>query len=436
MSLLNSKKDDVFSRLQQENERLKKSIQELSILNELSSVISSTMSLNKIMDKVVSASVKAINAEQGTIHLLDKDTEAADPFKTLIRKADETTPKSKYRLDVELSGWMIKNRQPLRINDFDNNKQFINRQTGDLKIRTLLSVPLVCKGELIGVLNLYNKKGDGEFSNNDQRLLSIIASQSAQVLENARLYEQEKDFLQIAQELEMARSIQIKLLPKDSPEIAGFDIAGASYAAKDVGGDYFDFIELDSGRWCIALGDVSGKGIPASLLMSYLQATIRNQAVSNTTIVDCISKANDVLCRNTEANKFVTLFGGVLDPHTKTFNYINAGHNFPYHVKHNGELEELKVGGLIMGMLPSCLYEDDTIQLEPGDLIVMYSDGVTEAENELEDMYGEKRLRELIVKNRELSARGLVDQIYNEVKNFEGQTSRADDITLVALRAL
>ncbi len=433
---LQNNKEDIVAGLKKENDRLKESIQELSTLNELSAVITSTMSLDNILNKVVSSSVKAINAEQGTIHLLDKSDEAADPFKTLIRKADETTPQDRFRLDVELSGWMLAKRQPLLVNDFDSDKRFLNREAGDLKIKTLLSVPLVCKGKLVGVLNLFNKKNTSGFSQNDQRLLTIIASQSAQVIEHARLYEQEKHLLQIEKELEMAHEIQSRLLPKESPAVPGFDIAGASYAAKNVGGDYYDFIELEGGRWFIVLGDVSGKGIPAALLMSHLQATIRNQAMSDQTLVECISKSNNFLYLNTEGNKFVTLFGGILNPARQEFNYINAGHNFPYHLKKDGTLEPLKVGGLIMGIMPDVPYEDGTVKISRDELVVIYSDGVTEADNEFDDMFGEERLQELIAKHHKKSASELVAVIYDAVQQHEGSTDRDDDITIVVIKAV
>lgn len=433
---MQNNKEDIVAGLKKENDRLKESIQELSTLNELSAVITSTMSLDNILNKVVSSSVKAINAEQGTIHLLDKSDAGADPFKTLIRKADETTPQDRFRLDVELSGWMLAKRQPLLVNDFDSDKRFLNREAGDLKIKTLLSVPLVCKGKLVGVLNLFNKKNTSGFSQNDQRLLTIIASQSAQVIEHARLYEQEKHLLQIEKELEMAHEIQSRLLPKESPAVPGFDIAGASYAAKNVGGDYYDFIELEGGRWFIVLGDVSGKGIPAALLMSHLQATIRNQAMSDQTLVECISKSNNFLYLNTEGNKFVTLFGGILNPARQEFNYINAGHNFPYHLKKDGTLEPLKVGGLIMGIMPDVPYEDGTVKIVRDELVVIYSDGVTEADNEFDDMFGEERLQELIAKHHKKSASELVAVIYDAVKQHEGSTDRDDDITIVVIKAV
>ncbi len=426
---------DELGQLKEENGRLKKSIEDLWTINQLARIISTTLPVHQILDKVVSGSVKAIGAAQGAISLLDETETGHDQFKTLIRKVDETDFTKKYRLDQDLSGWMIKNRKALLINDFSKNTTFKGKHSAVEKIHSILSVPLLCKGKLIGVLSLFNKKSNREFSKNDQRLLSIIASQSAQVIENARLYEQEKQLRQFEQELEMAQSIQNRLLPKESPKIAGIDLAGISYAAKEVGGDYFDFIELGNGRWGIALGDVSGKGIPAALLMANLQATLRNQALNHSSIVECVEKTNQFLYLNTESHKFATLFFGVLDSKTKDFNYVNAGHNFPFHLLKNGQFEQLEAGGLVMGLQPTSVYDEGNIHLEPGDVLVIFSDGVTEAEDESETLFGEERLQKIIAKNKSLSSQEIMAEIYKEVKNFQSGMEQDDDITLVVLKA-
>lgn len=433
------KRSEELTKLKAENERLKKSIEDLLTINNLARLISSTMPVEEILDTVVSVSVKAIGAAQGTISLLDEQV-MDDPFKTLVRKADETHFTQKYRLDQELSGWMLKHRKALLINDFQNNRTFRGEYEKVAEIQSLLSVPLLCKGKLIGVLNLFNKKekGDknGEFFQNDQRLLSIIASQSAQVIENARLYEQEQQLFQIEQEVKTARTIQERLLPKEAPVIPGFEVAGVSYSAKNVGGDYFDFVELDDQRWVIALGDVSGKGIPASLLMASVQATLRNQALTTDTLVECVAKSNQYLYQTTESTKFVTLFCGILDAKAQSFNYVNAGHNFPLYLDKNGSIQNLETGGLMLGIVPEAAFEDAAVKFQPGEIIVIYSDGVTEAENQLEDMFGEKRLAKALQDYKHESANAIMTRIYQQVKEFEGQDKQDDDITLVVIKAV
>ncbi|MFQ5865529.1 MAG: GAF domain-containing SpoIIE family protein phosphatase [bacterium] len=435
MSVTKKIKNEELKKLLSENERLKKSIEDLWTINQLARIISSTIPVEQILDKVVSVSVKAIGAEQGTIHLLE-EKQSDDPFKTLIRKAASSKMGVKYRLDDELSGWMIKNRKPLVINDSSHAQTMYGKHTVAQGIRSILSVPLMCKGKLIGVVNLFNKKEGGQFSKGDQRLLSIIASQSAQVIENARLYEEEKQLRYFEQQLEMAHNIQIGLLPKKSPQIECIDLAGKSIPAKIVGGDYFDFIELTDDRLGVALGDVSGKGIPAALLMSNLQATLRGQALINSSCKECIDQANYLLYTNTDPEKFVTLFYGVLDCKNKTMHYVNAGHNFPFLLDHRGKFVQLEIGGVVMGMFPDYPFEEGQLQLRSGEIIVMYSDGVTEAENEQEDQFGEKRIKQIVRQYRHSSAKEIIEKICESVDEFTGSIEQADDITLVVLKVL
>lgn len=435
MGMMKKTGDDELEKLRSENQRLKKSIEDLWAINQLARMISSTMPVNDILGHVVSVSVKAVNAQQGTISLVD-ESEGQDPFKTLIRKANNTSFEGRFRLDEELSGWMMHNRKPLLINNFDENTTFTGSHSKVKRIESLLSVPLQCKGKFIGILNLFNKKEGQGFTADDQRLLSIIGSQSAQVIENARLYEQERKLIQVEQELEMARTIQMGLLPKEKPEIPGFDVAGMSYAAKDVGGDYFDFIRLNDDEHGIALGDVSGKGVPAALLMSNIQATLRSQALLNPSITDCIALANHFLYLNTESNKFATLFYGILNCRDKSFHYVNAGHNFPFYLDEKGDFHTLEIGGLVLGMIPECSFDSARITFQPGEIVVIFSDGVTEAENLFEEQFGEERLKSIIHKNRHLSATELMKKIYGEVESFEGNKNQEDDITLVVIKAV
>ena len=186
--------------LEKEIQHLRKTVEDLGTINQLAQIISSTMQLDQILNKVVAASVKAIKAEQGTISLLanqKEKEETGDPFKTMIRKGGASRQRGRYRLDDHLSGWMLSNRKPLTINDVKNDNTLKGLQLLNEEIQSILSVPLMCKGNLIGVLNIFNKKDVGGFSNDDQRLLSIIASQSAQIIENARLYEKEKQMFKI-----------------------------------------------------------------------------------------------------------------------------------------------------------------------------------------------------------------------------------------------
>lgn len=245
--------------------KLKLAVKELSILNDIATAVSTTHDLNQVIELIVHECVNHLNVEQGAIMLIDQ-TETDDQFHTIVREIDTDTDVVPYHFGVQLSGWMIKNQKPLLINDFINDDRFINLHDKDFAINSLLSVPLKTKGTLIGVLNAFNKMSEDGFTLEDQRMLSIVATQSAQVLENARLYDEEQSLKKIEEELNFATDIQTNLLPKSNPQIDGFDIAGKSIPAKEVGGDYYDFIPIDENKNAICLGDISGKGIPAAMV--------------------------------------------------------------------------------------------------------------------------------------------------------------------------
>jgi len=301
-----------IEKLEEENRQLKVGIAELAILNEIATAVRSTNSLEKVIDLIIHKCVKHLHVEQGVVLLLDKNQEEGN-FKTMVRESDQSSQYLPYRMDDQLLGWTIKNKMPLLINDYQNDTKIVTSSDGSCPIKTILSVPLISRDQLIGLLAMFNKKDSMEFSESDQRLLSIIATQSAQVIENARLFEEETQLLWMQEEMRFARDIQIKLLPDKAPVVNGYDIAGLSIPAKDVGGDYFDFIPFSDTQLAFCLGDVSGKGLPAALVMANLQATLRGQALLKNSPAECLFNSNFLLYNSTDSKKFASLFYGILD---------------------------------------------------------------------------------------------------------------------------
>jgi serine phosphatase RsbU (regulator of sigma subunit) len=254
------------------------------------------------------------------------------------------------------------------------------------------------------------------------------------VVENARLYEEERKLTEMKQEVRLAYEIQTNLLPSKAPTVEGYDLAGISIPAKQVGGDYFDYIPMDDGRLAVTVGDVSGKGMGAALLMSNTQATLRAQSIFGGTPGDCLGRSNRLLCQSTRRGTFVTLFLGFLNLETHEVEYANAGHNRPYIVHNDGTVEPLMLGSLVLGFLPSHQYESATYQLQPGEMLAIYSDGVTEAMNPSHDQFDEERLESILSENRHLDAHALLDLIVDRVKSFAGTQEQSDDITLLLLR--
>jgi len=258
----------------------------------------------------------------------------------------------------------------------------------------------------------------------------------------------------LERELSTAREIQQRLLPNDFPEVPGFEVTGVSVPSLQVGGDYFDFLDQGNGRIGVAIGDVSGKGMPAALLMANLQASLQGQVIHPNSVSDVVSCVNDLLVRSTDTHMFATFFYGVIDRGAATFTCTNAGHNPPLLVRADGMVEQLGVGGLLLGMLPGRSYEQQTVDLDPGDVLVLYTDGITEAvgpdligegssgERALEDeidadsMFGEERLLDVVRAGAGLSAVALRESILRAVNDFTAGVAQSDDITLVVIRRL
>lgn len=420
-------------RLSRENFRLQRAVEELGILNEIAMAINSTMALEKILDLITQRCVHHLRAEQGAVLLLEEHKEER-PFQTLCRVGDTSHKRLPFRLDDQLAGWMLKNRSPLLINDLGGDPRFATG-IGDLfAVRSLLCVPMVCKGRMTGLLAVFNKKAGAGFSEDDQRLLAIIASESSQVIDNARLAEKEKTLLRVQEELRLAYEIQNNLLPKEPPNIPGYDIAGKSVPAKEVGGDYFDFLAVEENRLAFCLGDVSGKGLPAALLMANLQAAVRSQTMSGTSLTSCLERANSLLFRNTSPEKFATLFFGCLDTSLHVLHYCNAGHNHPFLIGDKTEPLRLSEGGLALGCFESFPFEENQVQLHPGDRLVVFSDGISEAVNPADEEFGEARVYELAVANRGAAAPELIEKILKSVSTHAGARPQMDDMTLVVVQ--
>jgi len=418
-----------------EIQELRVAVQELGILNEIATAISGVLELNQVVDLIVHKCVKHLRVEQGAVMLLEEE-KADKPFQTMVRKAHSGQSIVPYHFGVQLSAWMLQNRKPLMVNDFERDQRFHLQATPDFPLHSLLSVPLQVKGQMIGLLNVFNKRDQRAFTVDDQRLLSIIATQSAQVIENARLYEKEQTLNRLEEDLHLAREIQRNLLPKTIPEMPGYEIAGKSNPAKEVGGDYYDFIPVDDHKMALCLGDISGKGVAGALLMANLQATLRGQTNRQISCAECLKQTNMFLYQCTDILKFATLFYAVLDSSTHQLCYSKAGHIPPMLVRKNGTMERLNAGGTVLGFLPDSTYKEATVHLDPNDILIVFSDGVTEAFNEAEDQFDEDRLREVILDNRHHSATVLMNDILRAVQDFTNQTSQQDDMTLVILQRL
>jgi sigma-B regulation protein RsbU (phosphoserine phosphatase) len=427
--------DAQLKRIEQENLRLKAAVRELSVLNEITSVLNSTMSVEEITRFIIKKVIAAINSSQAAVFLFS-ETESSKTPKTFVRdKTDsQTTPKGK--LDIQIAGWIARNRKPLVINDISSEDRFANLSLGDESVKTLLAVPLNYKGKLLGALAVFNSHRPERFTDTDARLLSIIGTQSAQVIENARLYQEELKLKELQGELTTARKIQQGFLPKEVPTFSGFDIYGASIPAKEVGGDYYDFITADDGGFFFSIGDVSGKGLPAALLMSTIQGQLRLLIGGNTdqSPGEALSHVNKMACQLSADTQFATMIVGKLTANGEEMALANGGHCFPIIVGKDGSVHEFESSSLLVGMFEEAAYETAVCPLPPGAIAAFASDGIEEAFNEEKQEFGLDRFKEALVDARAGTAREIFDAVTQKVISFRGTAEQSDDLTLLIVK--
>jgi sigma-B regulation protein RsbU (phosphoserine phosphatase) len=264
----------------------------------------------------------------------------------------------------------------------------------------------------------------------------LAGSFNSMVADLSRMLEEIKDKERLEGELEAARAIQLKLLPQIPPEIAGYLIAATSLPAKQVGGDYYDFLPEPLGRTSVAVGDVCGKGMPAALLMANLQASLRALCGMDLPLAEMTCRMNQLMHRNTEAEQFITFFVCRYDPTDRTLTYVNAGHNHPLLVQTNGQVRALDQGGLILGPFADAAYEQETLTLSLGDVLLLYTDGVSEAMNANEEELGEARMREIVRKHAADSSRGILEAVEALLKSHQAADQPEDDQTLLVAKVI
>jgi serine phosphatase RsbU (regulator of sigma subunit) len=305
-----------------------------------------------------------------------------------------------------------------------------------------LVVPLVTQGELIGVFNLGFRRGEQEYTLDDRRLLSNLASQAASAVRVAQLIkEQQAEFRtreRLDQELHVARRIQQTMLPKELPSLPDWRLAAYYKPARAVGGDFYDFVTFADGRVGLIIGDVSDKGVPAALVMATTRSILRTAVADGVSPGQALARANESLCLDIPAKMFVTCLYAILEPATGRLRFANAGHEPPYH-RHGANADALVARGMPLGLMPGMRYEENECTLARGDTILLYSDGLVEAHNPAREMFDDPRLKQLVgeygVGVASDIRQPLIDYLLMQLAAFVGPGwEQEDDITLVTLR--
>lgn len=420
--------------LRAENARLKSAIRELSVLNEISGMLGSTLPLEEVSQRIIKKVVQALQAKEAAIFTFSD--ESGQQAHTFVRGKLDSASMSRTRLDNSITGWIALYKKPLTLNDAETDQRFQGIQFGDSSISSLVAVPLIAKGKLIGALAVFNSLKPGRFTEEDVRMLSIIGVQSAQSLENARLYVKELELKEREGELTTAKKIQEGFLPKCIPALAGFEICGGTIPAKEVGGDYYDFVPLAENRIYFTIGDVSGKGVPAALLMTMIQGQGRLLISRDLSIspARALEELNVITCQLSGEAQFATMIIGRLDSDEITL--ANGGHGYPLIVRQNGDIEEITESSMLIGMFPQAKFSDVSARLAPGDSVILASDGVDEAMNEATDHFGFDRLRDVLRNCRDRHASEIHSCVIDAVIAFRGKAPQSDDITLIVIKRM
>ena len=299
--------------------------------------------------------------------------------------------------------------------------------------RSILCTAVMHQGKLAGILYLENNLIEGAFTPDRVEVLRLLSAQIAVSIENARFHEQGRELARMQEEFRLAAKIQQELLPQTAPEIPGYTICGRNIPALAVGGDYFDFIRMDQNRLAVCIGDVSGKGLPASLLMANLQATLRGQTLLRSSPSECLRRANHLLHASTSPEKFATLFYAILDTSLHRLHYCNAGHEHPLLLRADGSSTLLAKGGIGLGMLEDFSFEEESAEFGRGDLLLLYTDGITEAMDQRLEQFGRDRLLALVQESRNHAAASTVNAVIAAVNAHRNDWPQSDDITLVAV---
>ncbi len=406
----------------------------LGLISKVGVALLSSSGLDETLNQVASLVFDAVPAERVVIMLRDEDSEGGMKV-AVARLRGHDEPVSEVRISRTVMDEVLKNGKSVLTSDAQHDPRYASQTMALLGIRSVLAVPLsVDERDVFGIIYADSPTYESTFSEEHLDILTTLASVASIRVENATLLDERIQRERMERELELATEIQQRFQPSGPPTIDGYEFQGISFSCYEIGGDYYDFISNHEGKMLIALGDVSGKGTAAALLMSSLHAAIHAQVAAQRPLHETISSVNQYLAENTPANRFVTLFIAELDPNTGRLRYINAGHNPPLVGRRDGTMEQLSSGGFPLGILPSAEFEVGEVMLNQGEALVIYSDGVSEANNLKEEEFGLDRLADVIRTNLAASASGIRDKVESALSAFTQTAPANDDITLVIVK--
>ena len=410
----------------------------LRMLLDITKKISRSLDLQEVLNLVMDTLDSLIPYDAAGIFILTPG-ETGDGDEPKVFKAEAVRG---YDID-ELTGLHLKmgegllgqvalTAQPIISPDVRQNPLYINAREST---RSEMVAPIISNTEVIGAFDLESDELNA-YSDDDLQVLMLLASQVAIIIEKVMLHEQLIEKKRLEGQLEVARQVQLELLPARDPQLEGFDISAYNFPTEEVSGDYYDWVKIYDDQIGLVIADVSGKGVPAALLMAFLRASLRAATHIGYSPHISMAKVNYLLWESIERHQFVTAFYGILDVTNKTLSYTNAGHNPPLLLDKEGNFEFIERGSLPLGMFRDTRYHEYYLTTKPGDTLVLYTDGVTEARSPEGEEFGRKRLAEAVTRHRFLPARDLIAAVQKDVLEWTDGAGAGDDVTFFVIKTL
>lgn len=418
------------------DERLS-TVDKLRMLLDITKTISRSLDLEEVLNLVMDTLGSLVPYHAAGIYLIEYDPEDGSPhiFKSkAIRGYDISSEliEPRLKLGEGFLGHVAQTQKAIISHDVSKDRRYFPARE---RTRSEMVAPIISNDKVIGVFDLESDDLNA-YTEDDLAVLQLLTSQVAIIIEKVQLHEQVVETKRIQAQLEIARTVQLELLPDSDPEIANFDISAYVFPTEEVSGDYYDWVAMYEDQVGIIVADAVGKGVPAALLMAFLRASLRSCVQIGYAPHIALSKVSNLLWDSVEEHQFITSIYGILDSTNRTFVFSNAGHNPPLLIKPDGKYRFVEYGDLPLGMFQENRYHQHFIRFEKGQVMVLYTDGITEAANEDGDEYGQERFANRVLEGIHLPAKKLIDHVRKGVADFTDRKFLDDDGTLFVVKAL
>ncbi|RMH60019.1 MAG: GAF domain-containing protein [Candidatus Hydrogenedentota bacterium] len=412
-------------------EELDRKTRELEACLAAMNIVGSSLDLESVLNRSISTAMQVMNCEASSVMLLDEETGELY-FQQAAGDASEKVKEIRIPPGEGIAGWVVQNEEPVVIEDARNDPRFYKKadDTTGFVTRSMLAVPLRAKEKIIGVAEAINKK-DGAFTKDDLPLFEAYASLAGIAIENARMHERLVRQELVERELDIARQIQTGMQGPETAQFEAFRFTALSIPARSVGGDFYDWISLGEDKALVAIGDVSGKGVPAALLMSNTLSRLRADVLHMESLSEMVKNLNSYLCATSQRGLFVTFLVMLLNP-GGVVEYVSAGHPLPLYLSDRADASLPSTKNPPLGIVPGAAYTSATTSLQEGEVLVFYTDGVTEAASPSKEFFELSRLRAACESVRKTPEK-IPATVFEHVKIFERGAERADDLTVLSL---